>query len=93
MRRQRSQAPPPAAAAGPLLKTKKLLLRASKTKKKLLVTYRKNIYDLKRTRKLPKIIVLMCVSVNKVKHLVLEQPAPSTEFTKGLKRFSIDQSG
>ena len=87
---QRSHAPPPppAAAEGSLL-----LLRASKTKEKLLVTLRKNIYDLKRTRKLPKISVLMCVNVNKVKYLVLEQPAPSTVFTKGLKRFSIDQSG
>ena len=85
--------PPPPAAAAAAAEGSLLLLCASRTKKNPLVTLRKNIYELKRTRKLPKISVLMCVSVNKVKHLVLEQPAPSTEFTKGLKRFSIDQSG
>ena len=88
---QRSHAPPPTAAAA--AEGSLLLLRASKTKEKLLVTLRKNIYELKRTRKLPKISVLMCVNVNKIKHLVLEQPASFTVFTKGLKRFSIDQSG
>ena len=89
--KEATRPPPPAAAAA--AEGSLLLLCASRTKKNPLVTLRKNIYELKRTRKLPKISVLMCVNVNRIKYLVLEQPASSTMFTKGLKRFSIDQSG
>ena len=58
---QRSHASPPAAAAAAAaVEGSLLLLRGSKTKEKLLVTLRKNIYELKRTRKLPKISVNVC---------------------------------